>query len=83
MNDAVGNLQPLLQTVSGAISACVPLDATIARRTMGSSQQFGIRSKERARLLNEQRTAEAAKRRAEDLANRARHLDQRVRSTQT
>ncbi|HMD07516.1 MAG TPA: hypothetical protein VKH63_08280 [Candidatus Acidoferrum sp.] len=34
------------------------------------------RAKERARLLNEQRTAEAAKRRAEDLANRARYLDQ-------
>jgi hypothetical protein len=34
------------------------------------------RAKERARLLNEQRTAEAAKRREEDLANRARYLDQ-------
>src|SRR6266446_5209909 len=34
------------------------------------------RAKERARLLNEQRTAEAAKRRAEDLANRAWYLDQ-------
>ena len=34
------------------------------------------RARERARLLNEQRTAEAAKRRAEDLANRARYLDQ-------
>jgi hypothetical protein len=34
------------------------------------------RAKERARLLNEQRTTEAAKRRAEDLANRARYLDQ-------
>ena len=35
-----------------------------------------VRAKERARLLNEQRTAEAAKRRAEDLANRERYLDQ-------
>ena len=35
-----------------------------------------VRAKERARLLNEQRTGEAAKRRAEDLANRARYLDQ-------
>jgi hypothetical protein len=34
------------------------------------------RAKERARLLNDQRTADAAKRRAEDLANRARYLDQ-------
>jgi hypothetical protein len=34
------------------------------------------RAKERARLLNEQRIAEAAKRRAEDEANRARYLDQ-------
>jgi hypothetical protein len=34
------------------------------------------RGKERARLLNEQRIAEAAKRRAEDEANRARYLDQ-------
>src|SRR6266478_7194340 len=34
------------------------------------------RAKERARLLNEQRIAEAAKRRAEDLAIRARYLDQ-------
>jgi hypothetical protein len=34
------------------------------------------RAKERVRLLNEERTAEATKRRAEDLANRARHLDQ-------
>jgi len=34
------------------------------------------RAKERARLLNEQRTAEAAKRSAEDLANRTRYLDQ-------
>jgi hypothetical protein len=34
------------------------------------------RAKERARLLNEQRIAEAAKRREEDLANRARYLDQ-------
>jgi hypothetical protein len=34
------------------------------------------RAKERARLLNEQRIAEAAKRRAEDKANRARYLDQ-------
>jgi hypothetical protein len=33
-------------------------------------------AKESARLLNEQRTAEAAKCRAEDLANRARYLDQ-------
>jgi hypothetical protein len=33
------------------------------------------RAKERARLLNEQRAAEAAKRTAEDLANRARYLD--------
>jgi len=38
------------------------------------------RAKERARLLNEQRTADAAKRRAEDLANRARYLDQLGRS---
>jgi len=34
------------------------------------------RAKERARLLNEQRTAEAAKQRAKDEANRARYLDQ-------
>jgi hypothetical protein len=34
------------------------------------------RAKERARLLNEHRAAEAAKRRAEDEANRARYLDQ-------
>jgi hypothetical protein len=34
------------------------------------------RAKERARLLNEQRIAETAKRRAEDEANRARYLDQ-------
>jgi len=34
------------------------------------------RAKERARLLNEQRTAEAGKRRAEDEARRARYLDQ-------
>lgn len=34
------------------------------------------RAKERARLRNEQRAAEAAKRTAEDLANRARYLDQ-------
>ncbi len=34
------------------------------------------RGKERARLLNEQRIAEAAKRRAEDEVNRARYLDQ-------
>ena len=34
------------------------------------------RAKERARLLKEQRAAEAAKHRAEDLANRARYLDQ-------
>ena len=34
------------------------------------------RGKERARLLNEQLIAEAAKRRAEDEANRARYLDQ-------
>ena len=34
------------------------------------------RAKERARLLNEQRIAEAAKRRAEDEASRTRYLDQ-------
>ena len=34
------------------------------------------RAKERARLLNEQRIADAAKRRVEDEANRARYLDQ-------
>ncbi|MGH9510826.1 MAG: hypothetical protein ACRD2U_01685 [Terriglobales bacterium] len=34
------------------------------------------REKERARLRNEQRIAEAAKRRAEDEASRTRHLDQ-------
>jgi hypothetical protein len=34
------------------------------------------RAKERAQLLNEHRAAEAAKRRAEDEANRARYLDQ-------
>jgi hypothetical protein len=34
------------------------------------------RAKERARLLDEQRSAAAAKRQAEDLANRARYLDQ-------
>ena len=34
------------------------------------------RAKERARLLNEKRTMDAAKRRAEDLENRARYLDQ-------
>jgi len=37
------------------------------------------RAKGRARLLNEQRIAEAAKRRAEDEANRARYLDQIAR----
>ena len=34
------------------------------------------RAKERARLLNEQRLAEAAKRSAEDEASRTRYLDQ-------
>jgi hypothetical protein len=34
------------------------------------------RAKERARLLNKQRAVESAKRTAEDLANRARYLDQ-------
>ena len=34
------------------------------------------RAKERARLLNEERIAEAAKRRAEDEASRTRYLDQ-------
>jgi len=47
------------------------------RRKAGDLLAAGqTRAKERARLLNEQRTAEAAKRRAEDLANRARYLDQ-------
>jgi hypothetical protein len=46
------------------------------RRKAGDLLAAGeTRAKERARLLNEQRTAEAAKRRAEDLANRARYLD--------
>jgi hypothetical protein len=47
------------------------------RRKAGDLLAAGqTRAKERARLLNERRTAEAAKRRAEDLANRARYLDQ-------
>ena len=47
------------------------------RRKAGDLLAAGeTRAKERAWLLNEQRTAEAAKRRAEDLANRARYLDQ-------
>jgi hypothetical protein len=47
------------------------------RRKAGDLLAAGqTRAKERARLLNKQRTAEAAKRRAEDLANRARYLDQ-------
>jgi len=47
------------------------------RRKVGDLLAAGLtRAKERARLLNERRTAEAAKRRAEDLANRARYLDQ-------
>jgi hypothetical protein len=47
------------------------------RRKAGDLLAAGeTRAKERARLLDEQRTAEAAKRRAEDLANRARYLDQ-------
>jgi hypothetical protein len=47
------------------------------RRKAGDLLAAGqTRAKVRVRLLNEQRTAEAAKRRAEDLANRARYLDQ-------
>jgi hypothetical protein len=47
------------------------------RRKAGDLLAAGqTRAKERARLLNERRTAEAAKRRAEDLANRVRYLDQ-------
>jgi len=47
------------------------------RRKAGDLLAAGqTRAKERARLLNERRTAEAAKRRAEDLAHRARYLDQ-------
>jgi hypothetical protein len=47
------------------------------RRKAGDLLAAGqTRAKGRARLLNEQRTAEAAKRRAEDLANRAPYLDQ-------
>jgi hypothetical protein len=47
------------------------------RRKAGDLLAAGqTRAKERARLLNERRTAEAAKCRAEDLANRARYLDQ-------
>jgi hypothetical protein len=51
--------------------------ATSERRKAGDLLAAAhARGKERARLLNEQRTAEAAKRTAEDLANRARYLDQ-------
>jgi hypothetical protein len=47
------------------------------RRKAGDLLSVALaRGKERARLLNEQRIAEAAKRRAEDEANRARYLDQ-------
>ena len=47
------------------------------RRKAGDLLAAGqTRAKERVRPLNEQRTADAAKRRAEDLANWARYLDQ-------
>ena len=47
------------------------------RRKAGDLLAAGqTRAKERVRPLNEQRTGDAAKRRAEDLANRARYLDQ-------
>jgi len=65
--------------VSGVGTYCNPLTCPL--------QANGVRwaifwqrptrvAKERARLLNEQRIAEAAKRRVEDEANRARYLDQ-------
>jgi hypothetical protein len=59
-----------LQQTAGAL-------AVSERRKVGDLLAAAqTRANERARLLNEQRTAEAAKRRAEDLANRARYLDQ-------
>jgi hypothetical protein len=59
-----------LQQTSGGL-------AKSQRRTVGDLLAAAhARGKERARLLNEQRIAEAAKRRVEDEANRARYLDQ-------
>ena len=64
--------QNLLQTSDGS--------AASERRKAGDLLAAAhARAKERARLLNEQRIAEAAKRRAEDEANRARYLDQLAR----
>ena len=58
-------------------TATVRQTAAAARRKVGDLLAAAhARAKERARLLNEQRIAEAAKRRAEDEANRARYLDQ-------
>jgi hypothetical protein len=56
-----------------------PSDVPFAseRRRVGHLRaEVHARAKERARLLNEQRIAEAAKRRAEDEARRTRYLDQ-------
>ena len=64
--------QNLLQTSDGS--------AASERRKAGDLLAAAhARAKERARLLNEQRIAEAAKRGAEDEANRARYLDQLAR----
>jgi len=61
--------QNLRQTSDGSA-------ASERRKTDDLLAAAHARAKERARLLNEQRIAEAAKRRAEDEANRARYLDQ-------
>jgi len=64
--------QSLRQTSDGS--------AASERRNAGDLLAAAFaRAKERARLLNEQRIAEAAKRRAEDEANRTRYLDQLAR----
>jgi len=64
--------QNLRQTSDGS--------AASERRNAGDLLAAAVaRAKERARLLNEQRIAEAAKRRAEDEANRTRYLDQLAR----
>jgi hypothetical protein len=61
---------------------CQTSDASAAserRKAVDLLAAAHARAKERARLLNEERIAEAAKRRAEDEANRARYLDQLAR----
>jgi hypothetical protein len=70
-NDLVLRFRPKsLQQTSGGL-------AKSQRRKAGDLLAAArARGKERARLLNEQRIAEAAKRRVEDEANRARYLDQ-------